>query len=638
MKCYQLIITAILIFTLHEVRAITQSPQIELTPAIVRNVETTIQINAGYTLTEINQPLVLVNGIPIDLSFKNGSARFNYTFTAISEIKVITHREIITQKIDPIPLWLSILPPLIAILMALLTKEVFSSLFIGILIGTVTIFRYNGFDYLTSLFKGAFAIVDTYLLAALNNTDHLSIIIFSMLIGGMVALITINGGMKGIVNILSRYAHSRRSGQFITWLMGLLIFFDDYANTLVVGNTMRPVTDRLRISREKLAYLVDSTSAPIAALAFITTWIGAELSYIQEGLKVTGIDSTPYTVFFNSLPYSFYPFLTLIFVVVLIWMKRDFGPMLKAEKSFIADPDKALETHQQRRPQIFHELDVPGKTKGRWYNAALPVTTVILGTLAGLFYTGWSAATWSNASLSFFTKLSITIGAADTFKALLWSSLAGVLMALVLTTAQRVLNLKESIETLTNGFKTMFNAVLILTLAWALALLTQHLHTAEFITGSIRDIAISPKLLPAITFVASAVIAFSTGSSWGTMAIIYPIILPATWKICVDTGLNPDHSMFIFHNVVSTVLAGSVWGDHCSPISDTTILSSLASSCHHINHVRTQMPYALIVGAISVLCGTLPVGYGFPIWMAYPIAITLIVLVIRIRGKKVSEV
>ncbi len=228
---------------------------------------------------------------------------------------------------------MSIIPPLIAIIFALGFREVYSALFTGLFVGSVIITYYQGYSFFAAIFYGLFAIIDVYILESLNDSAHLSIIVFSMMIGAMVTLISHNGGMRGVVNILARYARNPRSGQFVTWMLGMAIFFDDYANTLVVGNTMRPVTDRLRISREKLSYIVDSTAAPIAAIAFVTTWIGAELSYIQDGINVIGLNETAYDIFLNSLQFSFYPVLALLFILILVQSNRDFGPMLTAEKN-----------------------------------------------------------------------------------------------------------------------------------------------------------------------------------------------------------------------------------------------------------------------------------------------------------------
>jgi len=613
--------------------ASTKQKGLELPPAIMKGITTTIRIQQEPD--KVFTPILLINGTKKELLIDDTGLYCEYTFTATTELQLIQATNVEKRQIKPIPLWLSILPPLIAILMALLTKEVFSSLFVGLLFGTTLLFKYSGVGFFVAIFKGAFAIIDTYLMQALLSHEHLSIIIFSMLIGGMVTLISLNGGMMGVVNILSRYAKNRRSGQLITYLMGLLIFFDDYANTLVVGNTMRPVTDKLKVSREKLAYLVDSTSAPIAAIAFITTWIGAELSYIQQGINEVGLEMSAYSVFLQSLKYAFYPILTLLFIPLLIWQRRDFGPMLKAEKQAVQKHQADQEINSGRSPQIMKELEVADNINPRWYNATIPVLIVIFGTFAGLIYTGWNTDVWGNPTLPFTSQLSQTIGDADVFNALIWSSLAGVFAALTLTTTQGILSLKQSIDGLINGFKTMFHAILILSLAWSLALLTEHLHTASFITGLLSAIHISPEFIPALTFVFAALIAFSTGSSWGTMAIIYPLVLPAIWKIGLETGLDSDAILPLFYNAVSCVLAGAVLGDHCSPISDTTILSSLACSCHHIHHVKTQMPYALLVGTVALLLGTIPAAFGLPTLASYLMAIGVLFVFIRFKGKLV---
>lgn len=579
---------------------------------------------------------IIVDGEALTLNFVNGEAELVLVFDEPRQLSIWVEDFRFKDDFTPIPLWLSILPPLIAILMALIIKEVYSALFTGILIGTFIIFFYRGQSFFEALFNGFFAVVDTYVLNAMMDTSHLSIIIFSMMIGGMVGIITKNGGMKGVVNFLSRFANNARSGQLITWLLGILIFFDDYANTLVVGNTMRPVTDRLKISREKLAYIVDSTAAPIASIAFVTTWIGAELSYIHDGIKTLGLPETPYDVFLNSLQYAFYPILAVFFMFFLIWKRRDFGPMYKVEsiarRRATSDVGEAITTDgmgADAEPE-------PG-VAARWFNAFIPVMVVVLGTIAGLIITGIKAVGW-NEQMGFGGNISTVIGNADSFRALLWSSLAGVVVAILLSVSQRILTLGKSIDALVHGFKTMLTAVLILVLAWSIAMITEHLHTAEFISTTLIQLKLSPFFVPALTFLLAALVSFSTGSSWGTMAILYPLMLPAAWLICQDAGLNYDASISIFHNVVSAVLAGSVLGDHCSPISDTTILSSLASSCNHISHVRTQMPYALTVGAVGMFFGTIPAAYGVSSLILFPVNFLILFLIIRIFGKKHPKV
>ena len=574
-------------------------------------------------------------------------------------------------RVRRIPLWLSIVPPLVAIALALVFKEVVSSLFFGILSGA---FIAGGLrvESLYYLLRNLWEVSAGYFVRALNDTGHLSVILFSLLIGGMVALISRNGGMAGVVRRLAVVARDRVSAQLATYLLGVAIFFDDYANTLIVGNTMRPVTDRFGVSREKLAYLVDATAAPIASVAFITTWIGAELGYIQSGVgAIDGfpIEASPYAIFLESLKYSFYPILTLIFMVVLIRSGRDYGAMLAAERRAVGGLRQNPPAHQPD-PEFDGDVTASGIDDGEFApvhsaplkarHAVLPVLTVIGVTVFGLVDTGMAASAGGVAALGlpadgyveiwaglgadqaggvgFFRKLGLLIGASDSYVALLWASLSGVLVALVVTLINRILTLEQSMESLLHGFRTMLPALVILTLAWSLAAVTEDLHTATFLTEALRG-QVAPTLLPALVFVLAAFISFSTGSSWSTMAILYPIAIPTTWAVATAAGLDVDHAYALLLNVVSTVLAASVLGDHCSPISDTTILSSLASNCDHLAHVRTQMPYALTVGAFALAANVVSavLGGGWLLSGAIVVASTLAFwALIKVAGEEVA--
>ena len=524
----------------------------------------------------------------------------------------------------PMPLWLSILPPLIAIVMALLLKEVISALFFGVLSGTFIMALYSGQEPGTALGSGLLRVMDTYVVGSIFDLDHAMIIVFTLTIGGMVKIISANGGMQGIVNWLLRRANGPRSGQLMTFVMDLCIFFDDYSNTLMVGNTMRPVADKLKVSREKLAFIVDSTAAPVVAIAFVTTWIGAELSYIQEGIDVIGLEASAYSVFVNSLKYSFYPLLTLCFVLMIIHSGRDYGPMLKAEREartkVVSDSNSQDNSNKQA-----HGID-----------ALLPLLTLIFGTIIGLFITGYDSAIWQDSSQGFFAKLSETIGEANSYLALIWSSIVSLIISVIMTLYRGTLTFGKIMDEMVDGFKVMFNAVLILTMAWSIALVTKHMHTAEFVSAILLKLSLSPYIIPALTFLLAALIGFSTGTSWGTMAILYPLILPASWMLCQNQGLGVDATMPLFYSVVASVMAGSVMGDHCSPISDTTIMSSMASGCNHLQHVKTQMPYALTVGAVALFIGVLPTSLGLPSWLAFVIAIAILGIIVRFVGKKVE--
>jgi Na+/H+ antiporter NhaC len=557
-------------------------------------------------------------------------------------------------KVKVIPAWLSILPPLIAIVLALVIKEVVASLLLGIFAGA---FILTGLSF-EGIGIAFLRVIDTYIIGSLLDRGHLAVVLFSTMIGGMVALVSRNGGMAGIVHKFSAYAKSGRSSQLITWALGIAIFFDDYANTLIVGNTMRPVTDRFKVSREKLSYLVDSTAAPVAAVAFVTTWIGAELGYIKDAVSNLNISESAYSIFLNSLQYAYYPFFTILFMFLLIWMRRDYGPMWTAE-------DRAHKTGVLNLPSA-HAFDdgqsgqnsdyetIPG-VKVNWWNAFLPVSLVVVATIVGLIYTGLevsqeqikvltgyneSQSTWAQLGLlsqegpaGWFRKLGIVIGNADAYNSLLWASFSGLLLALLLSVSRGIMKLHQAVEVMLTGFRTMLMAMLILTLAWSISKVTEDLHTADYITSLVSG-NVPVWLLPSITFVLAGLIAFATGTSWGTMAILYPLSLPAAWQLAQVSGLDSASQMELMYHMASVVLAGSVLGDHCSPISDTTIMSSLASDCNHLQHVKTQMPYAMTVGGVAILCSLLASALALPFWMIFLIGGSLLWVIVRFFGRK----
>lgn len=605
--------------------------QIELPEFYLEGISAEIKIIPKDSLAS---PQLFFNGQEIQTEYIDGSYTASLKTNSNGQLKVIVNNEESVYKIKVIPLWLSIVPPLLTILLALLFKEVISSLFIGLFFGSMILYSSsNGF--VEGFFISFMRTMDHFIVNALSDSGHISVIVFSLLIGGMVSVINSSGGMQGIVKAISRFAKDAKSGQFTTWLLGVAIFFDDYANTLVVGKTMRPVTDQLKISREKLAYLVDSTAAPIASIALITTWIGAELGYIADGISsIPELNSGVYGIFLNSLQYSYYPILSLVFILILIRQGKDYGPMLEAERlarfgrmSKAKAKDKELYDLPEEETLINHNANA-------WL-AIVPILTLLLVTIFGLIQTGMNEEVWSSEA-SFFNKLSDTIGNSDSYKALLWGSSAGLIMAIIMSYLVNRQSLNDLIEQSMEGIRGMIPAIAILTLAWSLALIIDELHTADFLSNLFNE-SVNPYFIPIITFLLSAIIAFSTGSSWGTMAILYPLILPLSWQICAKSGWDIDATLSIFYNVVSSVLAGSVLGDHCSPISDTTILSSLASDCDHIQHVKTQMPYALTVGAVASLLGTIPAAYGSPFWINLPLAIIALWMIVHFFGGSSEE-
>lgn len=519
-----------------------------------------------------------------------------------------------------LPGWVSITPPLLAILIALLMRNVIPALLVGIWFGATALDSFSLGGVLRGLLNG----FEIYVARALADAEHAAIILFSLMIGGMVGIITRNGGMARIVSVIVSKAKNAVSGQVAVWGMGLMIFFDDYSNTLVVGNTARPLTDHLRISREKLAYIVDSTAAPVVCLALITTWIGYEVGLIGDAIsEIDGLDEAAYTVFLRSIPYSFYPILAVIFVLNVAWTGRDMGPMYKAElrarggqvKSVIADEMPSLNDDK---------LEAKQGIPMRAINAFLPLVVLITSLLVGLYFTGEG------------DTLKEIIETVDAYKAMMWASILGAMTAATLTISQGILTTHETVDAWFGGVKAMLFAMIVLVLAWSLSAITADLGTAFYLVSILAD-SLPPALVPVTVFVLSAITAFTTGTSWGTLGILMPLVVPLTWAVLGANDMANVEHMHILYSAIACNLAGAVWGDHCSPISDTTVLSSMASGCDHIEHVRTQMPYALLVGTVAICIGTIPGGYGFPPLLSILLGVTILFVVLRIAGRRADD-
>lgn len=510
---------------------------------------------------------------------------------------------------------LSLLPAIVAIAMALALRQVIPAIFAGLWTGAVLV---HGFSF-GGLWQGLLDTFGVYTIDALSDKDHISIIYFALMIGGLVGIIGKNGGMAGIVEALSARASTRERGQLATSVLGTAIFFDDYANTMIVGNTMRPIIDRLRISREKLAYLVDSTAAPIASLALVTTWIGFQVGLIDDATKnLAGMDTSAYVIFLNALPFGFYSIFAIVFVYLVAGTGRDFGPMLRAERQALTNPP---------HKDIEHRSPTFSGAKAKASNAVLPLAVLVLGAVLGTYVTGKSGLTDS-------ASLREIIGNGNSYLAMVWSSSVAVIVAIALSLATRSLALEEALEAWMEGLKALMPAIVILTLAWSLAGVNDALNTAGFLSQTLSG-HIPPALLPTLIFLVAAAMAFATGSSWGVMGILIPLSVPLSWSIIAPLGGDVAASP-IFLGSIAALLSGAVWGDHCSPISDTTILSSMASGCDHMAHVRTQIPYALTVGIVAIVSGLLPAGYGVPAWVCLIAGTGLLVGFILIFGKPVS--
>jgi Na+/H+ antiporter NhaC len=444
----------------------------------------------------------------------------------------------------------------------------------------------------------------------------MAIIIFSLLLGGMVGVMSRGGGTKGVVNVLGGFAKNRTQGQLFTTLSAFVIFFDDYANTLIRGNALRPMTDRLLISREKLSYIVDSTAAPVAVLAVITTWIGFEITQIQSALSTLAAQSpdpataamlqagadNAFTIFLHSLPYLFYPVLALAMVFLVIFMRRDFGPMYEAERRAFTGGGVLRPGSMPASDTNMASLQPDEDKPQRWYNALVPVAVVIAVALIGLTITGIQ-----NRAADATGFLSI-VGSADPFKALMWASFTGCVVAILMVVFQKILTLQEAVESLVGGMQSMMMAILILVMAWGLGEITVGIGTGDFLSSLLRD-TLPLSLLPGLVFFIASAIAFATGTSWGTMAILFPVVIPLAVTMGAGVGFAGGEHYTILLGCVSSVMGGAVFGDHCSPISDTTVLSAMSSACDLIDHVRTQLPYALLVAVVALVVGEIPAAF-----------------------------
>ena len=520
-----------------------------------------------------------------------------------------------------IPGWVSVLPAFMAIAIALLLRNVIPALLLGLWLGATALqsFTLKGFG------QGLLDSFQVFVTGSVADTDRASIILFTMMIGGMVGIITRNGGMASIVKSIVSRAKTAVGGQIAVWLMGLMIFFDDYSNTLVVGNTARSLTDHLNISREKLAYIVDSTAAPVACLALITTWIGYQIGLIDQALGAIDAlaDLQPYSVFLNSIPYSFYPILAIVFVLLVAATGLDFGPMYKAEvraRNGKVKPESAVALPSLEGEELTAKGDIPLRA----INALLPIITLIV--VLGI----------SMVMLGEGETLTDILATTDPYKAMMYSSFVGVLVAAAMTIGQRILSVHETVDAWYGGLRATLFGMIILVLAWSLSDVTAALNTASYLVTLLAG-SLPVALIPAIVFILAAITAFTTGTSWGTMAILMPLVVPLAWAVMGVHDVADPSGMHILYSTVSCCLAGAVWGDHCSPISDTTVLSSVASGCNHIEHVRTQLPYALVVGAVGLLFGTIPGGYGVPPWISLVVCTVLLVAVLKFFGRRADD-
>lgn len=532
-------------------------------------------------------------------------------------------------------LW-TILPPIIAIALAFITKNVVISLFIGTLSGCFLL-QITGSNPFMAIIQAFLDFVQRAL-NSLADPWNAGIVLQVMVIGGVISLVSKMGGAKAIAESLAKKAKTPRSAQLITWFLGVLVFFDDYANSLIVGPIMKPVADKMKISRERLSFIIDATAAPIAGIMIVSTWIGLEVGLIKDGFTLIGQEVDAFGVFLSTIPYRFYNILILIFVVATSLLLRDFGPMRKAEinarKGYISDASKEITLDKD----VEDEMAPKEGVKLSVWNAIIPIGALMISALISFYYSGYTAImggedvvlqnlmTTSPAS---FTAIREAFSASDASVALFQSALFASIVAIFMAVCKKIFTFSEAVEVWIDGMKGLIITGVILILAWSLSSVIKELGTAAYLVKLLSS-SIPQFLLPSIIFILGAVISFATGTAYGTMGILMPLAIPLSYSISPEMG----------YVIVGTsaVLTGAIFGDHCSPISDTTIMSSMGAGCDHISHVRTQMPYALSVAAITILFGYIPVGLGLSIWLVLPLSTAAIFALVYFIGKPVDNI
>ncbi len=519
---------------------------------------------------------------------------------------------------------ISLIPPVLAIVLAFVTKQVILSLLLGIFSGAlIYTFAFSGANFFMKIVESYIKMID-YTVVALADEWHAGILIFTLTIGGMVGVIAKMGGMKAVAEALAKKAKTSKSAMLATMLLGVVIFFDDYANTLIVGNTMRPLTDKMKVSREKLAYIVDSTAAPIAGIALISTWIGYELGLIGDALGAVNIEANAYDVFLRSIPYRFYDILAIVMVFLIAFLAKDFGAMYKAEKRARLEgkvlSDTANPLASSELDKDFDENKIPLKIS----NAIVPIVVLIVTAFVGLWYSGGGTElpfNWSGIRTAF--------GDADASVSLIWAAFLASAVAIAMAVGRKIMNLQEAFDSWVEGAKALFITAVILILAWSIGSVTSDLGTADYLVGVVSS-ALPGWILPSLIFGIACLVAFSTGTSWGTMAILMPLAIPLAASY---SGGTVDRLMLA---TIGSVLTGAIFGDHVSPISDTTIMSSMASSSDHMDHVKTQAPYALVVAGVSIAIGYIPAGLGLPGWVSLLIGAGALFAIVNFLGKDSS--
>ena len=520
--------------------------------------------------------------------------------------------------------WYSIIPPLLAITVAVLTNRLLLSLgsavVVGVFLAAVRKQPNSIGEWSASLGSNT-----TSLIQSVSGEFNIQVVVFIVLILATISVMIASGGLQGVVNWLSRFAKGPRSTQFVTVLMGLAVFIDDYANTIIVASAMRPVTDQQKISREKLSFLVDATTAPIAGLAIVSTWIGYEVYLFNSVAESVGISKDGYAMFFDALGFRFYCIMMIVFVLANVISGQDFGPMRKAEQRARTTGEVIATGANPMTSTVFSTLRYAPSAKIRAKSAIIPIATLFVAMFIGFWFLGEGTGMPFEIS-AWQTAISTTSANEDNVKVLAIASASGFLTAILCAIAFSRIGLKIIGKAIATGLRGSLLPTAILILAWGLKAACDELGTGEFLATTLEGV-LSRIWFPALLFIVASSVSFAIGTSWGTMAILIPTAIPIAFKLDGNTyGLTTMICL-------GAVLDGSIFGDHCSPISDTTIMSSIASSCDHIHHVRTQLPYSLTVAGFALICGYYPAALGMPPLVGIGASAGLIVLLFYLVGK-----
>ncbi len=529
---------------------------------------------------------------------------------------------------------LTLLPPLVAIGLAFITKETILSLFMGVFVGEFML-CVNDLNIVSTAIN-AFLQMGSQIISCMADPWNAGIILQCLLIGGIIQLVTKMGGAKALAESFAKRADTPRKAQLFTWFLGLCVFFDDYANSLIVGPIMRPVMDKLKVSREKLAFVVDATAAPVAGIAIISTWIGLEISLIAAGFESVGVTNvTGFGIFLQTIPYRFYNIFILLFIVISAITLYEFGPMKKAEQKARARKEDE-EIIVPSAPGFDEVKPVEGIKLSVW-NAIIPIGTLIVGALIAFYWSGYTTIlggedqaliTLMNTAPLSFDGIFQALSQSDASVALFQAALLASIVAIVMAVGEKILTIEDAISEWIGGMKTIVITGVILLLAWSLGGVIGDVGTAAYLVGVLKN-TLPQFIVPALIFILGALISFATGTAYGTMSILMPLAIPLAWA--VSSG---DMSFTIV--CTSGVLTGAIFGDHCSPISDTTILSSMGTSCNHIDHVQTQIYYAVFVACVAIFIGYIPAGLGIPWFISVPVGVVVMYIGLKVLGEKVD--